>query len=64
MHQIKKFALIKRNNYQNEESVYPMGQIFSSSSLDKGLILRIYKALQISNTEKTKIQLTNGQMNR
>jgi hypothetical protein len=42
------------NNYQNQKKTYKWDKIFSSYSLDKKLLSRIYKELKKLNNQKNK----------
>jgi hypothetical protein len=46
LHQIKKLLHSKGNSYQREKPAHKMGEVFSTYSLDKGLIFWIYKDLK------------------
>jgi hypothetical protein len=54
LNQNLKLLHIEGNNFQNQETNHRMGKIFICSSMEKGLISRIYKELKKINHPKNK----------
>jgi hypothetical protein len=61
--ELKSFCPAKEAITRLKQQPTDLEKIFAQNSSDKGLLSRICKELQKSNTKKEAIQLLNGQMN-